>query len=241
MEINKLLLLSGGDVPFAAAQVTIHQPKLKEIAIIGEENFFIGARFLLFSKDDISSEDKVDLSQIDDFDIFMSIMNSKEKIKHKLYAIQVLTLMFPDIKFKIEKDKILLQLENFESSINKENFKELQSAIQQMFFIDEEAKDQFNPADALAQKIANKIKKGQEKRAKSKGQLIDKEVRIIERNASILAVGMSKDINQLMDYTLYQLFAEYKRYQKKVSYDLMLQAKIAGATGLEEVDNWMED
>ena len=51
---------------------------------------------------------------------------------------------------------------------------------------------------------------------------------------------MNKDINDLMNYTLYQLFEEFKRYQKKVEYDLMIQAKMAGATGLEEVDNWME-
>ena len=38
--LNDLLLLSGNDIPFEQAQISIHQPTIKEIAYIGEENFF---------------------------------------------------------------------------------------------------------------------------------------------------------------------------------------------------------
>ena len=48
--IGELLLLSGNDIPFPEAKVTIHQPTLKEIAYIGEEAFFLGCGFLNFSK-----------------------------------------------------------------------------------------------------------------------------------------------------------------------------------------------
>ena len=37
---NDLLLLSGNDIPFVGAQLTIHQPTIKEIAYIGEEAFY---------------------------------------------------------------------------------------------------------------------------------------------------------------------------------------------------------
>ena len=33
--LNKLLLLSGNDIPFVEAQMIIHQPSLKEIAYVG--------------------------------------------------------------------------------------------------------------------------------------------------------------------------------------------------------------
>lgn len=239
-EINKLLLLSGQDIPFRAARTMIHQPKLKEIAFIGEENFHIGIRFLLFDKDSLTGVDKVDLDKIDNFDIFMSIMNSKETAKHKVDAIMVLTLLFPDMEVKINKDKILLQLENFESSINKINFNEFQDIINKMFCLDEmEGTSRYNPADKFAEKIANKLKKAQQKIAKQHGEGT-KDVDILSRYVSILSVGLQKDMNELMEYTLPQLMEEFKRYQNKISYDLTIQAKMAGATGLEEVDNWME-
>ena len=239
-EINKLLLLSGQDIPFRTARVSIHQPRIKEISFIGEENFHIGVRFLLFDKNNLVDVDKSDLDQIDNFDIFMSIMNSKESAKHKADAIMVLTLMFPDIKIKIDKNKILLQLENFESSINKLNFADFQDIVRQMYCLnDMEGTNQYNPADGLATKIANKFKKAQQKLAKQRGEG-EKNIDIMSRYVSILSVGLQKDMNELMNYTLPQLMDEFKRYQNKISYDLTIQAKLAGATGLEEVDNWME-
>ena len=38
---NELLLLSGNDIPFIEAQITIHQPTIKEIAYIGEEDIIL--------------------------------------------------------------------------------------------------------------------------------------------------------------------------------------------------------
>ena len=58
---------------------------------------------------------------------------------------------------------------------------------------------------------------------------------------SILAVGESKDINELKNYTVYQINDEFKRFQKKEAYDINIKARMAGATDLEDVDNWMED
>jgi len=52
--LNKLLLLSGNDIPFIGAKTSIHQPKIKEIAFLGEEVFYLGSNFLCFSKDNLS-------------------------------------------------------------------------------------------------------------------------------------------------------------------------------------------
>ena len=56
---NELLLLSGNDIPFPEARVTVHQPTIREIAYIGEESFYTGCEFLRFSKDKLSDEDKI--------------------------------------------------------------------------------------------------------------------------------------------------------------------------------------
>ena len=238
-EINELLLLSGNDIPFRMGRCSIHQPRLKEIAFIGEEAFQIGSRFLLFNKDNLQMQDKTGLENQSNFHIFMSVMNSAEGAKHKTDAMMVLTLMFPNAEVKIDKDKILLQLENFESSVNENNFDEFQDIVRQIFCLNSMGGDgEFNPADALARKIAEKLKKRQQKLAEMKGE---QKVNLFGRYVSILTVGLQKDMNELMQYTVYQIMDEFERFRMKQDFDIYIQAKMAGAKDLEEVKNWMED
>lgn len=241
--INDLLLLSKNDIPFTQAQVNIHQPTIKEISLISEESFHVGCQFLNFSIDNLSYEDKVNLTNKTDFEVFMSIMNSKERAKYKVDAMLVLTLLFPNCRIKIDIDKILLEREDgFSSSINHLNYDTFKAIISKMFCLNETKKEEgeYNPADAYAAKIAEKLKKRQRVLAKEKG--IDlKKVSIFSRYVSILAVGEGKDINDLMEYTVYQLKDEFKRFQMKTDFDFFVQAKMAGAKDLDEVDNWMDD
>ena len=49
------------------------------------------------------------------------------------------------------------------------------------------------------------------------------------------------NMNDLLNYTTYQLFDEFKRYELKVGHDIYVQAKMAGAKDLKEVEDWMQD
>ena len=238
--INELLLLSGNDIPFREAQVNIHQPRLKEIAYIGEESFHIGCQLLNFSMNILSIEDKSGLLNKSDFEVFMSMMNGLEKVKYRADALQVLTLLFPDYQIKIDKDKILLQKDDFSSSINQLNFDTFKSILVDMFCLTATQEAAYNPQGAYAKKIAEKLRKRQEQLAKMHGGNIHK-VAIYSRYVSILAVGEYKDMNSFMDYTVYQLRDEFERFQKKQHFDFYMKAKLAGAQDLEEVDNWMDD
>ena len=64
---------------------------------------------------------------------------------------------------------------------------------------------------------------------------------ILSRYVSILAVGEQKNINDLMNYTVYQLFDEFDRFELKEQFDLYIRAQLAGARDLKEVDNWKKD
>ena len=44
-----------------------------------------------------------------------------------------------------------------------------------------------------------------------------------------------------MNYTVYQLYDEFQRFELKQNFDIYLQAKMAGAKDMEEVDNWMKE
>ena len=86
--------------------------------------------------------------------------------------------------------------------------------------------------------VAEKLKKRQQKLAEMKGE---QKVNLFGRYVSILTVGLQKDMNELMQYTVYQIMDEFERFRMKQDFDIYIQAKMAGAKDLEEVKNWMED
>lgn len=245
--IGDLLLLSGNDIPFPEAQVTIHQPRLQEIAYIGEEVFFIGCGFLDFSKNLLSEQDKVRLSNYSDFDIFMSIVINKNKdVKRSVEcAFLVLNLIFPLYSISVRDNVIVLKKDEEEFSINRNNFENFKEIISAMFNLKlgADVAEKYNPAGDMAKRIADKFKKRHEQLNKMAKEAMGdgKRIAILSRYASILAVGLQKDLNDMMQYTVYQLYDEFQRFQLKVQWDAYIQAKMAGAKDLEEVDNWMID
>ena len=105
--ISELTLLSGNDIPFTAAGVTIHPPTIKEIGYIGEENFFTGCELINFSKDILDDKDKTRLEHLTNFEVLMSMMTmsySEELKQSRICATAVLSLLFPayEIHFQIE-------------------------------------------------------------------------------------------------------------------------------------------
>ena len=110
--VNDLLLLSGNDIPFTAAGVTIHPPTIKEIGYIGEETFFTGCELINFSKDILDDKDKTRLEHLTNFEVLMSIMNDTNVAlrKQKTCALLVLTLLFPTYQISLNRDNIELAI-----------------------------------------------------------------------------------------------------------------------------------
>lgn len=245
LNLSELLLLSGNDIPFQEAQVFIHQPTLKEIALIGgEEEFFAGCELLKFSKDILSPEDKNKLSNIDDFQIFMSIMmdsNNSSTQKSVESAIKVLTLLFGKYTIGLCKEGISLTLGDEVHYINQDNFNIFKEIMMNIFCLKRFLKDQsYKPKGVLAQQIAEKLAKGRQQAAATRGQGQQK-ISIFSRYISILTVGEHKDMNELLNYTVFQLFDEFSRFQLKMAHDIYVKSKLAGATKIEEPKDWMGD
>jgi len=95
--IDDLLLLSGNDLPFPQAELTIHQPRIKEIAYITEQAFWPGCELLRFNKDFLSDKDKIDLSNRSNFNIIMTMIKEKnlEAQRARLNVMSLLLLLFP--------------------------------------------------------------------------------------------------------------------------------------------------
>ena len=241
---NELLLMSGENIPFIEAQTTIHQPTLREISLIGERSFLNGTKFLTFTKNMLSEADKTGLEDKTDFDIIMSIMCSSEKIEQKNDVTLLLSLLFPTSQIKYANGEIILM--NDESGIvriNNLNYEVFRDILSSMFCLNEifDEEKSYNPVGKRAEKIAAKLQAAKDKKLKKQQNGETTKVAIYSQYVSILAVGESKDMNILVNYTPYQIMDEFRRFQKKEAYDMYIKARLAGATDLEEVDNWMEN
>ena len=244
--MNNLALLTGADIPFREGKLLIHQPTLKEIAMIGEDDFFIGCGLLTISKNILNSQDKIDLDKINDFNIFMSIINGTMGIDKNLQknidcAFNVLYLLFPTLDIKAEKDKLIIG----EGYIDKTNFSEFKDILKTIFnlsFKDSEVQKDYKPATNKAQQIAEKLKKRhQDLIARSGVAANGKEVRIFGRYMSIISVYNGISFKDLEQYTVFQLYDIFKRVQLKIAYDMAMRAKLAGAKDVKNPDDWMKD
>ena len=233
--------MSGNDIPFIEAQVTIHQPTIKEIAYIGEEAFFTGCELINFSKNILPEQDKVNLENKTNFDILIAILRERNAVmqRNRNCVEMVLALIFPWYTIDITSDAIVLEKEEERHLINNDNFETFKTIFNMMFSFSKDESRDYNPSGEVAKRIAEKLKQRHQKLAELKEgkQKID----ILSRYVSILAVGEHKDMNSLLNLSVYQLFDEFERFKLKMSYDIYFQAKMAGAKDLKEVEDWMKD
>lgn len=241
--IPRSLLLSGMDIPFPEARVNIVQPKIKEILYITENSFYSGCELLNFSKDILYQQDKVGLESKTNFDILMSIITDKSKESQLVRnnALMVLTLLFPDFTIRLLPASIELEKDGNKFYIDNGNFENFKQILRQMFCLTEysEKNPEYNPSGGKAAAIAEKLRKARAQKQKKDSE--NKDIAVISKYVSILSVGLKLNINEVEEYTLYQLFDQQKRYTLKEQNDIYFKAKIAGAKDLKEIDNWMDD
>lgn len=234
------MLLAGNDIPFEEAQITIHQPILKEIGYIGEEAFFTGYQMINISKNLFSEEDKKGLDNYSDFDILIAILRERNAVmqKNRNCVIAFLSLLFPGYQFNFEEKEIIIFNEKEKHLINNDNFDIFKTKIKNMLLSESSKADEVNPSGEMAKRIAEKLQKRRQKLAEQESG--DENVDVITRYASILAIGTNIDLNVIMNFTLYQLFDQFERYQLKLAYDIYVKAKMAGAQDSKEVEDWMK-
>ena len=240
--LNELLLLSGNDIPFPQAQLTIHPPTLKEIALLGEETFYTGCEFLRFSKDNLSEQDKINLIEQTNFEVIMSILKEQNATIQKIRTcvILLLAILFPEYEIVFEDTiKLTHSQTRVECHIDKNNYDNFVAILNEMLCLKVSGGGaDYNPSGEMAKRIAEKLKKRQQTIAEEKGP---QKIAILSRYASILAIGLQMDLNSIMQYTVFQLFDVFRRYELKISNDLHFQARMAGAKDLKEVEDWMKD
>ena len=240
MDIN-LALMSGIDIPVPECQITIHQPKIKEIALIGEQDFFMGVQVLCIDKTMIS-EDKTLLSDTNNFQIFMMVMQEATAKDKREAAMKVLQLLFPKYKIFLTPRALALSQPECDSiTIDENNFEDLQEVFRLVFCATSEINKErnFNPANKRAKEIADKLMKARKKVAEQKGEA---SASIFGQYISVLTIGLqSMSLQNLMDLTMFQIYDLIERYSLYVNYDLDIRSRLAGAKIEKQPENWMRN
>ena len=236
----RLALMCGTDIPVPELQAVIHQPKIKEIALIGEQEFFVAVQCLNVNKDFLR-QDKTLLQNTSNFQIFMTIMSEKETRDKKQATQQLLSLLFPGCNAIFTPRSILLQNESSSIMIDENNFDILQGILKEIFCISNKNNQQagFNPANEKAREIAEKLMRGRQRVAELNGSA---NASIFSQYLSILTVGLSSmSLQELMDLTMFQLYDLVERYQLYISWDIDIRSRLAGAKIDDKPDNWMKN
>lgn len=234
----RLALMTGIDLPVPACQVTVHQPKLTEIAMLGDEDFFAGVQCLCLYKS-MFIEDKKALSNINNFQIFMMIMQEKDAKDKKEATKKVLTLLFPTYNVIFTPNSLLLRGEET-IIIDTSNFEQLQEVLRQVFCMKNAPMDQvaFNPAGEKAKEIAKKLMRGRERIAAERGSSNSS---IFSQYMSTLSVGLHLPLQSFTELTMFQLYDLMERFMLWMNWDIDIRSRLAGGKPDEHPDNWMKN
>lgn len=236
----RLAMMCGTDIPVPQCQLVVHQPKIKEIALIGEQDFFIGAQTLCLNKS-MFVEGKEDLANTSNFQIFMMIMSEKEARDKKIAVQQVFQLIFPNNKILITPRSLVFSGNEENITIDESNFDYLQDILRMVFCSKNGPMDQqaFNPANDKAKEIAQKLMRGRERIAAERG---DSNTSVFSQYLSILTVGLnSMSTQDLMDLTMFQLYDLIERYSLYINWDIDIRSRLAGGKPDKSPDNWMKN
>ena len=237
---KRLALMCGTDIPVPECQIIIHQPSIKEIALIGESDFFSGIQCLCLNKS-MFVKDESDLANTSNFQIFMTIMSEKEAADKKFAVQQVCTLLFPKYKVSFTPRSIMIIGGEAPIMIDENNFEFLQAAITDICCLKTGPMDQqaFNPADAKAREIAEKLMRGRSRVAAQKGET---NISIFSQYLSIITVGLnSMSLQNAMDLTMFQLYDLVERYMLYINWDMDVRCRLAGGKPESQPDNWMKN
>ena len=235
-----MALMTGIDIAVPELQLTLHQPSIKEISMIGEQEFFIGIQVLTVKKN-LYIQDEAVLAQTSNFQIFMTMINEKQMADKKMAVLQVLSLIIPKFKVVFTPRSMILNSPEVNITIDEDNFEFLQKVLIAQFCLSGSGQESFNPKGKKANEIAQKLMKARQKVATQKAAEGGSEKSMFNQYLSILTVGLSSmSLFDLMELTMYQLYDLIERYMLYINWDIDIRSRMAGAKADKPVENWMK-
>lgn len=236
----RLALMCGTDIPVPECQLVVHQPRINEIALIGEQEFFLGVQSFCIRKSMVIQDESL-LRNTNNFQILQTVINSQEGAEKKMAIQQICTLFFPKYKVSFTPRSMMFLGGEQPITIDESNFDFLQEAISSICCLKSGPQDQqtFNPADKRAAEIAQKLMRGRQRVAEQKGE---SNASIFSQYVSTLTIGLSSmSLKDAMDLTIFQLYDLVERYMLYVNWDMDIKSRLAGGKPDSQPDNWMKN
>lgn len=236
--------MTGIDIPIPELQLVIHQPRIKEIAYMGETEFFQAAQYLCLQKESLISDETV-LENITNFQVLMKVIEQQPTSERKIALVTLFSLLFPDYQATITPNSIILNNAKLKDRklIDKDNFHFLQNTASTILCLSSALSGDnivYKPVNEKAKKIADKIMAGRKKIAEIKSKERASES-ILSRYISILTIGnRSMSLEDYCNCTIYQIFDLLERFNLYVEWDMDLRVRLTGTKPKKEVDNWMK-
>lgn len=236
--------ITGADIIVKSCNVVIHQPTVREILQIGEDDFLLGVQFLTKTNELFKElrEGNSELSNLSDFQILLIMYTNDIDLRTKLDLF--FELVFPSYEILLTDTSIDFQDKEskiIRGRVTPFNFTDLQETLENLFIPYSQKKEDYNPANDAAAAIAKKIKEGQAKRAQKTSKAPQS---LLGSFCSILSVGLRLDINILLSYTMFQLFDTYMRFEKKQAEDQYIRiatVPFADTSNIEQPDSWVDN
>jgi len=219
------LILSGQPLPIQDANIYMTQPTIQNIVLFGEDDFFAAINIIINLNTFIEQikQGNSELTIISDFQLLLMLMEQDSTIKTLINSL--FSLVFPNYEIEVAEQAINFFITQDEKRImvgrlHPFNFEFFQTVLSDAFIPvgDEDREPEYNPANELANKIAEKIKEGRAKihamQAEQEG-----EKSLYGQYASVLSIGMHMDVNIFYNYTPFQLYDAYRRFFSKEASD----------------------
>lgn len=252
-KISELVLMSGLDIELDKPSVKIRQPKIKEIALIGEDKFFSSMSIFYIKPEplmdfiNLSEEEKkiwIDSSTAYDNLLFLIQAialgpgEEKEKLIESIRMAFKILVSTHTFHFNSERGIMLLNADDKSHSIvvDRDLFLKFKSIAEDIFLLKKffGESDQSKKLSPAAQKIADKMALSEKKIKELKN---DKNSGDNSQFARILSImGMKHELDYLSNLTVYQLYNQFERFNLLLSYEQSVQATLAGASNVEIVD-----
>ncbi len=247
--MNPLQLLSGVDVPIIEVGAAVHQPTIRDISYMGELEYFSAMQLLCIDKNTIIASNPTGASNLvnmNNFEIFMALLNEKGGAEKKEQIISALTILFPGYTVQFLPRGLFFNNATTKSSftVDENNFDAIRTVLNEVSGLHNATGGQngsFNPKGEMAAKIAAKLMRGRQRAAQQRGEG-SASSGILARYVSILTVGLnSMSLNDCLNLTIYQLYDLIERYGLWISWDLDIKSRLAGGKPDSKPDDWMKN
>lgn len=245
-----LQLYAGLPLVVPNCNLVLRQPKIIDIAGFGENKLFeiISLLGQLEMITQPIKEGNPQLESLPDFQILLIILEESPQ----LWALvkSCLEFLTPECNFEYFPggiNCIYKDTQKIVAQINVDNFQNFLVCLKTIFLpkgiMPNAEEDDFNPVNAQAAAIAEKLRAGRKKRAEL-NQKKQKITSVLMNYISVLAVALKMPIEQLVNMTVFQIYDLHMRIFKKQDcdfYNRLCSTPFMDVSKMEAPDSWIDD